>query len=68
VVPVSDPKTGQCSLWLGGSANRNRDAFEQRFNELVTTVEAELENIPGASQNEQVASIAGHRTGSLEAL
>jgi len=68
VVPVSDPKTGQCSLWLGGSANRNRDAFEQRFNELVTTVEAELKNIPGASQNEQVASIAGQRTGSLEAF
>jgi len=68
VVPVSDPKTGQCSLWLGGSANRNRDAFEQRFNELVTTVEAELKNIPSASHSEQVASIAGHRTGSLEAL
>ena len=27
---------------IGGSANRNRDAFEQRFNDLVGLVEAEL--------------------------
>ncbi len=43
VVPVRDPQTGKCTLWIGGSANRNRDAFEQRFDHLVTQVEAELE-------------------------
>jgi len=67
-VPVCDPKTGRFSLWLGGSSNRNRDAFEQRFIELVAAVEAELENIPNTSQQEQVAGTAGQRTGSLEAV
>ena len=36
-VPVRDPRTGKLSLWIGGSANRNRDAFEQRFNDLVAS-------------------------------
>jgi cytochrome c biogenesis protein len=35
VVPVRDPETDKWSLWIGGTANRNRDAFEQRFNDLV---------------------------------
>jgi len=55
-VPVCDPKTGKCSLWIGGSANRNRDAFEQRFNDLVALVEEELKTIPSASPREQVAT------------
>jgi cytochrome c biogenesis protein len=46
VVPVCDPKTGKRSLWFGGTANRNRDAFEQRFNNLVTLVEEELKAVP----------------------
>jgi cytochrome c biogenesis protein len=45
VVPVCDPKTGKCSLWIGGSANRNRDAFEQRFSHLVELLEAELKTV-----------------------
>lgn len=56
-VPVCDPKTGKCSLWIGGSANRNRDAFEQRFNDLVAFVEEELKTIPSASPREQVATV-----------
>jgi len=58
-VPVCDPKTGKCSLWIGGSANRNRDAFEQRFNDLVGLVEEDLKTVPNASPREQVASLAG---------
>jgi cytochrome c biogenesis protein len=46
VLPVRDPKTGKYSLWIGGSANRNRDAFEQRFKDLVTLVEEELKAVP----------------------
>jgi hypothetical protein len=48
-------------LWIGGTANRNRDAFEQRFNELMTSVEKELKLIPKASisPSEQIATIAG---------
>jgi cytochrome c biogenesis protein len=55
-VPVRDPKTGKTRLWIGGSANRNRDAFEQRFNDLVGLVEAELKTIPRTSASEQVAT------------
>lgn len=42
VVPIRDPKTGNPSLWIGGSANRNRDRFEVRFNDLVASIETEL--------------------------
>jgi cytochrome c biogenesis protein len=56
-VPVCDPKTGQCALWIGGTANRNRDAFEQRFNDLVAAVEAELKLILTASPSESVATV-----------
>ena len=55
-VPVCDPKTGKSSLWIGGTANRNRDAFEQRFNNLVALVEEELKPIPRTSPQEQVAT------------
>jgi cytochrome c biogenesis protein len=57
-VPVCDPKTGKCLLWIGGSANRNRDAFEQRFNDLVALLEEELKTIPSTSPREQVATVA----------
>jgi cytochrome c biogenesis protein len=41
VVPVQDAK-GNLALWIGGSANRNRDAFEQTFKRFVEQVEKEL--------------------------
>jgi len=59
-VPVCDPKTGKCSLWIGGSANRNRDAFEQRFNDLVASVEEGLKTIPSSSPREQVATVVAN--------
>ena len=55
-VPVRDAKTGKTRLWIGGSANRNRDAFEQRFNDLVGLVEAELKTVPITSASKQVAA------------
>ena len=58
-VPVCDPKTGRCSLWIGGTANRNRDAFEQRFNEVVASMEKELKTVPRISPSEQIAMVAG---------
>jgi len=42
VVPVRDAKTGNVSLWIGGSANRNREKFEARFSDLVTSIENEV--------------------------
>jgi len=60
VVPVSNPKTGKCSLWIGGSANRNRDAFEQRFNHLVELLEEELRPLSKTSPRQQVATVSGN--------
>jgi cytochrome c biogenesis protein len=40
-VPVRDAR-GKLSLWVGGTANRNRDAFEQRFRDLREKIEAEV--------------------------
>jgi cytochrome c biogenesis protein len=59
VAPVRDSKTGKYSLWIGGSANRNRDAFEQRFNELVNLMDEELKTMSKPAASEQVgASVA----------
>jgi cytochrome c biogenesis protein len=60
VAPVCDPKTGKLSLWIGGSANRNRDAFEQRFNDLVESLQEELKGISKTAPREQVATVAGN--------
>jgi cytochrome c biogenesis protein len=60
IVPVRDPKTGKFSLWIGGSANRNRDAFEQRFGDLVASIEKELKPIPNAAPKEQEATVVTH--------
>ena len=45
VVPIRDGKTGRISLWVGGSANRNRDGFERRFNDLTASIEEELKRL-----------------------
>ena len=45
VVPVREAKTGKLSLWVGGSANRNRDGFERRFNDLTASIEEELKRL-----------------------
>jgi cytochrome c biogenesis protein len=59
-VPIHDAKTGKYRLWIGGSANRNKDAFEQRFNDLVALVQQELKTIPKTAPSEQVASGVGN--------
>jgi len=61
VVPVCDPKTGKYSLWIGGTANRNRDAFEQRFNHLVELVDEELKTRTAVTG--QVATPVAERLG-----
>jgi cytochrome c biogenesis protein len=64
-VPVLDSKTGSYSLWIGGSANRNRDAFEQRFTDLAETIKEELQSAPKttveASSAEQVVAQTAER-------
>ncbi len=64
-VPVCDPKTGKCSLWIGGTANRNRDAFEERFNDLVESVEKELKVVRMIPRTEQISSVAERTNRSL---
>jgi cytochrome c biogenesis protein len=58
-VPIRDAKSGKYALWIGGSANRNRDAFEQRFNDLVAAVERELKAIRKTAPRELVETVAG---------
>jgi cytochrome c biogenesis protein len=40
-VPVRNSR-GQLQLWIGGTANKNRDAFEERFRDVVQQIEAKL--------------------------
>jgi len=59
IVPARDA-SGHLILWVGGTANRNRDAFEIRFKKLVeqiqnglkpetTAAEKLADSVPGAS-------------------
>jgi hypothetical protein len=59
-IPLVDAKTGKTVLWLGGSANRNKDAFEQRFNDLAEQIQAELKSIHTAGRGERIEIAAGH--------
>ncbi len=62
IVPARDA-SGHLILWIGGTANRNRDAFEIRFQKLVEQIQKELK--PEATAAEKLAdsvpgaSIAG---------
>lgn len=58
VVPVQDAR-GQLELWIGGAANRNRDAFEHRFKQVVEQIQKELEPEVAAAEAPQTASISG---------
>ena len=47
---------GRLVLWVGGQANKNRDRFEQKFNELVDNIRTELEDaslVPQSAIKEQ---------------
>jgi cytochrome c biogenesis protein len=47
---------GNLVLWVGGQANKNRDRFEQKFNELVDEIRTELESaevVPLSSKREK---------------
>jgi cytochrome c biogenesis protein len=50
-VPVFDSQ-GKRALWIGGTANRNRDAFEVKFKHLVDEIHRELMAIPAAAEAE----------------
>jgi cytochrome c biogenesis protein len=56
VVPVRT-ESGKLQLWVGGTANKNKDAFEHRFAELVRQIESEL-NISSQPEVSQVSAAA----------
>jgi cytochrome c biogenesis protein len=43
ITAVPDAR-GRLVLWVGGQSNKNRDRFEQKFNELVDNIRTELES------------------------
>ncbi len=57
VVPVQEAN-GKLILWIGGSANRNREALEERFADLAKKIEAELKSLKETPASDQVVSIA----------
>ncbi len=58
IVPVVDAQ-GRTMLWIGGAANRNRDAFEMKFKKLVEQIQNELKPEPVAEVEKPAATIAG---------
>jgi cytochrome c biogenesis protein len=56
--PVRDAR-GQLMLWIGGTANKNKDVFEQRFRELVEQIKTELKVSSKAGVETPVTSLAG---------
>ena len=56
--PVRDAK-GQLMLWIGGTANKNKDAFQLRFRSVVEELQAELKVSTKAGAETPVASFAG---------
>ena len=57
VVPVRDAQ-GRAMLWVGGTANRNRDAFELKFKSVVEQIQKELKTGMAASAQPQSESIS----------
>jgi cytochrome c biogenesis protein len=57
VVPVLGSR-GQLALWIGGTANRNRDAFELKFKNVVEQIKNELKAETARSAAAQDVSIA----------
>ena len=56
VVPIVDAN-GVRFLWMGATANRNRDALEQRFQELTEKAEIQLQSLIEAPASAQTVSI-----------
>jgi cytochrome c biogenesis protein len=56
--PVRDAR-GQLMLWIGGTSNKNKDAFELHFRELVAEIEAELKVSSKAGADTPVTSLTG---------
>jgi cytochrome c biogenesis protein len=56
--PVRDAH-GRLMLWVGGTANKNKDVFEQRFRKLVEQIESEPTISSEAGADAPVSTLAG---------
>lgn len=59
-VPVRDAQ-GRLVLWVGGTANKNKDVFEQRFHKLVREIESEVKVQSESCAPAHATSLAGER-------
>ena len=57
-VPVRDGR-GRPMMWIGGTANKNKDVFEQRFRELVKEIESEAKISLETGAETPVHALAG---------
>jgi len=56
-VTVVPGTNGRTALWIGGQANKNKDRFQQKFEDVVEEVRAELDRTqtaPRSAQKEEV--------------
>jgi cytochrome c biogenesis protein len=58
-VPVRDAR-GQLMLWIGGTANKNKDVFEQRFRKLVREIESKVKVQSESCAPAHATSLAGN--------
>jgi cytochrome c biogenesis protein len=59
VVAVPDAR-GRLVLWIGGQANKNKDRFEQKFEEVVDSIREELDRAsiaPRSARKEEEAEL-----------
>jgi cytochrome c biogenesis protein len=56
--PVRD-EHGRLMLWIGGTANKNKDVFEQRFRELADQIASELKISAKTGEDTPVPALAG---------
>ncbi len=58
-VPVRQAD-GALVLWIGGAANKNKDAFEQRFRKMINDLESQVSVQSKPRTETREASLAGH--------
>jgi cytochrome c biogenesis protein ResB len=59
VVAAPDAR-GKLVLWIGGQANKNKDRFEQKFEEVVDRIRRELDRAsiaPSSARKEEEAKL-----------
>ena len=59
VVPVQNGN-GSLTLWIGGAANRNRDAFEEKFKVIVEEIRKELNAVRVPAVERHETPVAGN--------